>query len=141
MDTPQKKVYILLIDDSETMRRLYGSLLAKAGYEVLYSPDAAQGRELARRFKPELILMDINMPGEDGIEASSRLRNESETSHISIALLTNSDLSIEAEKWMKDGAIEDYIQKGVTNEEFITRVKNILEKKNKSVKTQEDGAK
>lgn len=135
MDTPQKKVHILIIDDDETMRRLYGSLLAKAGYEVLYSPDAIQGRELARRFQPDLILMDLNMPGEDGIKASSRLRNEPETAHISIALLTNADLSIEAEKWMGEIAIEDYIQKGVSNEEFIKRVKNILDKeKNKSAK-------
>lgn len=138
MDTPQKKVHILIIDDDESMRRLYGSLLAKAGYEVIYSPDAVQGRELARRFQPELILMDIDMPGENGIKASSRLRNELETAHISIALLTNADLSIEAEKWMKEIAIEDYIQKGVSNAEFIRRVKNILEKKeNKSVKPQE----
>jgi two-component system cell cycle response regulator DivK len=123
METPQKKVHILIIDDDEVMRRLYGSLLSRAGYEVLYAPDADQGRELARRFQPDLILMDINMPGTDGIKASARLRGEKETTNIPIVLLTNSDLSIEAEKWMKELSTIGYIQKGVSNEEFIEKIK------------------
>lgn len=129
MDSLPKKIHILIIDDDEVMRRLYGSLLAKIGYEVIYSPDAIQGRELARRFQPDLILMDMNMPGEDGLTASNRLKKEKETAHIPIVLLTNADLSLEAEKWMKEVSIDDYIQKGIDNEEFIKRIKNIADKK------------
>lgn len=129
VNTLEKKVHILIIDDDEVMRRLYGSLLAKVGYEVIYSPDSIQGRELARRFQPDLILMDLNMPLEDGIKASTRLKEESVTAKIPIVLLTNADLSIEAEKWMKEIALEGYIQKGVSNEEFIKRIKDIVEKK------------
>ena len=133
MDSLSKKFYVLIIDDDEVMRRLYGSLLAKIGYEVIYSPDSVQGRELARRFRPDLILMDMNMPIEDGLTASSRLKNEKETASIPIVLLTNEDLSIEAEKWMREILIEDYIQKGIDNEEFVKRVKTIIEKtKNKT---------
>jgi len=127
MNTPTKKVHILIIDDDETMRRLYGSLLGKAGYEVIYAPDADQGRELARRFQPDLILMDKQMPGTDGIKASSRLKEEAATAHIPIVLLTNEDLSIEAEKWMKEFSIIDYIQKGIDNDEFIKRIKKIFD--------------
>lgn len=129
METPQKRIHILIIDDDEVMRRLYGSLLAKVGYEIIYSPDAVQGRELARRFQPDLILMDMNMPIEDGLTASDRLKKEKETANIPIVLLTNMDLSIEAEKWMKEIAIVAYIQKGISNEEFIKRIKDIVEKK------------
>jgi DNA-binding response OmpR family regulator len=129
MDTIQKKVHVLIIDDDEVMRRLYGSLIAKIGYEVIYSPDAIQGRELARRFQPDLILMDMNMPVENGMVASKRLKEEKETAHIPIILLTNADLSIEAEKWMKEISIDDYVQKGISNEEFIERIKNIVDKK------------
>lgn len=128
MDTEQKKIHILIIDDDEVMRRLYGSLVAKAGYEVIYAPDAIQGRELARRFRPDLILMDINMPVQNGLTASSRLKTEKATANIPIVLLTNEDLSLEAEKWMKEIAIEDYIQKGITNEEFTERIKKIINK-------------
>lgn len=128
MDTIQKKIRVLIIDDDEVMRRLYGSLVAKIGYEVIYSPDSLQGRELARRFQPDLILMDMNMPLEDGLAASRRLKKEKETSHIPIVLLTNADLSIEAEKWMKEVLIDDYIQKGISNEEFIERIKKNVNK-------------
>lgn len=129
MDTEQKMKHVLIIDDDEVMRRLYGSLMAKAGYEVIYSPDAIQGRELARRFHPDLIIMDMNMPMEDGLNASQRLKKEKETSGIPIVLLTNADLSIEAEKWIKELSIDDYIQKGISNEEFIERIKKIINKK------------
>ncbi len=130
MDTPEKKIHILIIDDDEVMRRLYGSLIAKIGYEVIYSPDAIQGRELARRFIPDLIVMDMNMPLEDGLTAANRLKNEKETAHIPIILLTNADLSLEAEKWMKENSIDDYIQKGISNEEFLDRIQKIVDKKN-----------
>lgn len=132
MDKLQKKVHVLIIDDDEVMRRLYGSLVAKIGYEVIYSPDAVNGRELARRFQPDLILMDLEMPLEDGMKASSRLKEEPQTAHIPIILLTNTDLSIEAEKWMKQISIDDYIQKGISNEEFIKRIKNMIDKKKTS---------
>lgn len=129
MDTAQKMKHVLIIDDDEVMRRLYGSLAAKAGFEVIYSPDAIQGRELARRFHPDLIIMDMNMPMEDGLNASQRLKKEKETSNIPIILLTNADLSLEAEKWIKELSIDDYIQKGVSNEEFIERIKKMINKK------------
>ncbi|MFA6194755.1 MAG: response regulator [Patescibacteria group bacterium] len=129
MDTPIKKTHILIIDDDEVMRRLYGSLLGKAGYEVIYSPDSVQGRELARRFHPDLILMDIEMPVENGLTASRRLKEEPETANIPIVLLTNADLSIEAEKWMKEISITDYIQKGISNDDFIERVGKIIDRR------------
>lgn len=128
METLKKRIHILIIDDDEVMRRLYGSLLANVGYEVIYSPDAIQGRELARRFHPDLILMDIDMSLEDDIKASGRLKKEPATANIPIVLLTNADLSIEAEKWMKEISIEDYIQKGISNEEFIKRINKIIDK-------------
>lgn len=128
MDKSIKKPHILIIDDDEVMRRLYGSLLGKAGYEVIYSPDSVQGRELARRFRPDLILMDIEMPVENGITASNRLKKEPETANIPIVLLTNADLSIEAEKWMKEISITDYIQKGINNDDFIERIGKIIDR-------------
>jgi CheY-like chemotaxis protein len=126
MDKLQKKIHILIIDDDEVTRRLYGSLLGNAGYEVIYSPNAIQGRELARRFQPDLILMDISMPLEDGLTASNRLKEEKKTTNIPIVLLTNADLSIEAEKNMKEISISGYIQKGISNDEFIKRIKKIF---------------
>lgn len=132
------KKHILLIDDDETTRRLFGSLLSSAGYEVLYAKEANEGRELARRFQPDLILIDKDLPGIDGIKASGTLKNEPETANIPIVLFTNSDLSIEAEKWMKEFSIVAYIQKGIDNKEFIKRIEDIFQtiEKNKSLPQQ-----
>ncbi|MGB7957826.1 MAG: response regulator [Minisyncoccia bacterium] len=128
--------HILIIDDDPTTRRLFGSLLGSAGYEVIYAGSGEQGREMARRFHPDLILLDINMPGDDGFKTADLIRNEpgSPVSDIPIAFLTNADLSIEAQGWMGGVGVTDYIQKGVSNDEFIVRVKKILEKvENKAV--------
>jgi len=121
--------HILIIDDDPTSRRLFGSLLGSAGYEVIYAGNGDLGRELARRFHPDLVLLDINMPGSDGVKTADLIRNEpgSPAADVPIAFLTNADLSLEAEHWMKEVGVTNYIQKGVSNEEFIERVKNILD--------------
>jgi CheY-like chemotaxis protein len=122
--------HILIIDDDSTTRRLFGGLLARAGYEVLYAKNGEEGREVARRLHPNLILMDMNMPGgEDGMKTADRIKNElgSPTADIPIVLLTNNDLPLEMLKWMKEFGVTEYIQKGIGNEEFIERVKNILD--------------
>ena len=122
--------HVLIIDNDETIRRLFGSLLGTAGYEVMYAKDGEIGREMARRLHPDLILLDINIPGgDDGFKIANRIKNEpgSPASDIPIVLFTNSDLSIEAQKWMTEFGIMDYIQKGITNDEFVERIKKIFD--------------
>ena len=65
-----KKIHILIVDDDPVMRRLFGGKLVMLGYEVLYANDGNEGRETARRFHPDLILMDERMPVMDGFEAA-----------------------------------------------------------------------
>lgn len=127
MDAPLKKVRILIVDDDPVLRRLFDDILGNAGYEVLDAPDAGQGQELAGRLQPDLILMDKNLPGIDGIKAAGRLKKDPKTAHIPIILLTNEDLSIETEKLMKEASIIDCIQKRVSNQEFVERIKKILD--------------
>jgi CheY-like chemotaxis protein len=129
MDSTTK--HILIIDNDPISRRLFGSLLGIAGYEVIYAKDGEQGREMARRLHPDLILLDINMPGgEDGFKTADRIKTEPDSPavDIPIVLLSNADLSIEAQTWMKESGVNDYIQKGVGNEEFVERIKKIFDK-------------
>lgn len=123
-----KKKHILLVDDDSATRRLFGALLSRADFEVIYAKDGNEGREMARRFLPDLILLDYNMPIMDGLEVAQRLKTEPGSLNVNtpIALLTNEDLSLEAQKLIKELGVADYIQKGVDNEEFIERVKKIL---------------
>lgn len=120
--------HILVVDDDSTTRRLFGSLLGRAGFEVLYAKDGNEGREMARRFLPDLVLLDYNMPVVDGMEVAERLKKEPGSLNVNtpIAFLTNEDISIEAQKMLKEMGVVDYIQKGVDNKEFIERVKKIL---------------
>lgn len=128
--------HILIIDNDSTTRRLFGSLLGSAGYEVLYAGDGQQGREIARRLHPDLILLDINMPGDDGFKTADTIKNEKDSpAHdIPIVFLSSADLPIEAQAWMKDFGVTGYIHKGVTNDEFVIQVKKIFDVlENKSV--------
>ncbi|MFA6603954.1 MAG: response regulator [Patescibacteria group bacterium] len=127
MEKPTVK-HILVVDDDSMTRRLFGSLLARAGFEVLYAKDGNDGREMARRLHPDLILLDLNMPVMDGMETADRLKSDADpvVASIPIILLTSEDLSIEAQKAVKELGVLDYLQKGVTNEEFIERVQKII---------------
>lgn len=120
--------HILVVDDDPTTRMLFGSLLARAGYEVLYAKDGNDGREMARRTLPDLILLDLNMPIMDGWETADRLKNEPDatTTKIPIAFLSSEDLSIEAQKAAKELGVTDYLQKGMSNDAFIERVQKII---------------
>lgn len=127
--------HVLIVDDDPTTRRLFGSLLSRAGLEVLYGKDGNEGREMARRLLPDLILLDYNMPIMNGVETADRLKSDPNpiVAKIPIALLTNEDLSIEDQKALKDMGVVDYMQKGLTNEEFVERVKKLLETVSKPV--------
>lgn len=125
MDAPKKK-HVLFADDDPTTRRLFGSKLASIGVEVLYAKDGNEELEMARRFKPDLIVTDIDMPNTDGIQAVYRLKKDPETKDIPIIFLSNADMSVDAEKAMKELRGAEYMPKGIDLAEFIERVKKIL---------------
>ena len=120
--------HILVVDDDPTTRRFFGSLLARAGFEVLYAKDGNDGREMAKRLRPDLILLDYNMPIMNGVETAERIKGDPDPTIVSIpiALLTNEDLSIEDQRAIKDIGVVDYMQKGLSNEEFVARVKKLM---------------
>ena len=121
--------HILVVDDDPTTRRFFGSLLARAGFEVLYGKDGNDGREMAKRFRPDFILLDYNMPIMNGMETAQRLKADPDPTiaGIPIALLTNEDLSIEDQKALKEIGVADYMQKGLSNQDFVERVKKLVE--------------
>ncbi len=121
---PQK--HILVIDDDPLMRRLIGGWIVKLEMEGLYASSGDEGREIARRLHPDLILMDYHMPGSNGIETASRIKSEEETKNIPIIFLTNEDLTEEAQKGLKEIGVAEYLHKSVPFEDFSAAVKKIL---------------
>ena len=126
MDIQQNKKHILLADDDHATRRLFGSKLASAGFEVLYATDGNEVIEMTRRFLPNLIVTDIDMPNTDGITAAYKLRADPQTKNINIIFLTNADISMETEKVMKELVGANYIPKSIDLSEFIEHVKKVV---------------
>jgi len=126
MEEQQKKKHVLFVDDDPATRRLFGAKLGAAGFEVLYAEDGDQEFEMAKRLHPDLIVTDIDMPHTDGIQAVYRLRKDPETQNIPIIILTNADLSVTAEKALKEVRGAEYMPKGTDLEAFVERVKKII---------------
>ena len=79
---------ILIADDNDDLRSILGYQLQQAGYRVLMAPDGGQAIEKARQEKPDLIILDVLMPGLDGTEAASSLKVDPVTARIPVIFLT-----------------------------------------------------
>jgi CheY-like chemotaxis protein len=79
---------ILVVDDDEGIRTFLATLLSDHGAAVLEASDGGQALEMAGRSRPDLITLDLSMPGIDGIETFSRLRAAAETQHIPVCIIT-----------------------------------------------------
>jgi DNA-binding response OmpR family regulator len=121
-----KKAHALLIDDDEALLRLFGGYLEKAGFQVIYAHNGEEGRETARRLQPDLILLDLGLPGMDGYELVSRFKAEELTKHIPLVILTNADISEESEKLLREQGAADYIHKSVSADELVERIRAAL---------------
>ena len=123
MSKPEFK--ILAVDDEEPILELLRYNLEKAGYEVKTASDGIEAIEVARRFRPNLILMDIMMPRMDGVEACRQLRGISELSGMFIVFLT-----ARAEEYSEvaafDVGADDYITKPIKPRALLGRISAIL---------------
>ncbi len=79
---------ILVIEDNELNRKLVGALLQKGAYNILDAEDAEAGIRLAREHRPGLILMDIQLPGMDGLSATRMIKQDPELQEIPVVALT-----------------------------------------------------
>ena len=97
---------ILVVDDNRSNRRLLRSILEQDGYRVLDAIDGAPGVDAARQARPDLILLDLIMPGMSGLDACLQLKARPETSEIPIVLLSLRTGFPEEEKGRQVGAVE-----------------------------------
>ncbi|MDQ3824001.1 MAG: response regulator [Actinomycetota bacterium] len=79
---------VLVADDEPDIRDLVAIRLARASYRVATARDGAEAMERAVELQPDLIVLDVNMPGQDGFETSRRLREDPRTSHVPVVFLT-----------------------------------------------------
>ena len=120
---------ILIIEDNPKNMKLTSSILAKTGYEVLEAVEAPSGIDLARTEKPDLVLMDIQLPGMDGMSATKILKQDPTTMAIPIIALTAFAMKGDREKIMAAGC-DDYISKPIRYKDFLAKVEEWLNKVN-----------
>jgi two-component system cell cycle response regulator DivK len=116
---------ILVIEDTEDNRRILRDLLSNAGYEVIEAIDGATGVAMAASHKPDLILMDIQMPILDGYEATRRIKANADLRHIPIIVVTSYALSGDEAKARAAGA-DDYVAKPYAPRELLAKIRKFL---------------
>lgn len=116
---------ILVIEDNEDTRELLRYNLAAAGYEAAAAPDGHEGLELARTMLPDLILLDLMLPGMDGLEVCRRLKQAPETGRIPVIMLTAKGEEVDRIVGLELGA-DDYVVKPFSPRELVLRIKAVL---------------
>jgi CheY-like chemotaxis protein len=116
---------ILVVEDNEKNMYLISFILKKNSYEVIEATSGEEGIKLAIKDKPDLVLMDIQLPGIDGLEATKKIR-ESEADHeIPIIALTSYAMVGDRDKALTAGCT-GYIEKPIDPEAFIAEIKKYL---------------
>ena len=116
---------VLIIEDNETNRYLLRTILQKLGVQVIEAQDGYSGVQLAVAEKPDLILMDIQLPVMDGYEATKKIRAIEETKNIPIIAITSYAMVGDKEKILNAGC-NVYIEKPIEPQSFIEEIKKYL---------------
>lgn len=116
---------ILVVDDIETNRRLLEARLSAEYFEVIEAADGAEAIERARESAPDIILLDIMMPGMDGFEACRLLKSDPATKHIPVVMVTALDQREDRIKGLEAGA-DDFLTKPVDDVALFARVRSLL---------------
>jgi len=116
---------VLVVEDNDKNRKLVRDVLTFKGYQVVEAETAEDGLRLARERVPKLILMDIQLPGIDGIEALRRLRADEATRAIPVIAVTASAMDRDRRKIMAAG-FDGYQAKPLNVKEFLAAVEAIL---------------
>jgi len=116
---------ILVVDDSAMIRRIVGQILQQYGYRHIVAENGLQGWEKAKKERPDLIIMDIEMPEMDGFEASSRIKADPETAHIPVLFFTSLSREEDIHKAERAGG-QGFLNKPVAKEDLLVALAEIF---------------
>lgn len=116
---------VLIVDDSPTDTHVLKLMLIKEGYDIATAKNGEEGIRVAKTQKPDLILMDVVMPGMNGFQATRELSHDEETKNIPIIIITTKDQQTDRVWATRQGA-KDYLIKPVIEDEFVRSVKRNL---------------
>ncbi|MFA4984888.1 MAG: response regulator [Candidatus Omnitrophota bacterium] len=118
---------ILIMDDNEDNRLLMSDILQYRGYEILEADDGEKGIGMAREFKPDLILLDMQMPGMDGFSAVKMLKSDPLTKDIKVIAVTSLAMKGDREKIISLG-VDEYVPKPIDTRQFPVLVEKHIGK-------------
>jgi two-component system cell cycle response regulator DivK len=121
---------ILVVEDDDKSRKLVRDLLTVKGYEIIEAETGEEGVDLAQKRGPNLILMDIRLPGIDGIQALGRLRAEVATREIPVMAITASVMTSDRQRVL-DAGFSAFQSKPINVKDFLAAVEQLLERHRK----------
>ena len=116
---------ILIVDDSPTETHVLSTMLESNGYQIVTAESGEAGVEVAKKEMPDLVLMDVVMPGLNGFQATRQLKKEPTTAHIPVVIVTTKDQETDKIWGMRQGA-KDYLTKPVDEKNLINTIQAIL---------------
>ncbi|TCK17143.1 twitching motility two-component system response regulator PilH [Thiogranum longum] len=116
---------ILIVDDSPTEAHILKGMLEKNGFEIETAENGTEGIERAKELKPDLILMDVVMPGLNGFQATRQLTKNTETADIPVIIVTTKDQETDRVWGLRQGA-KDFLTKPVAEKTLMEKINAIL---------------
>jgi two-component system, cell cycle response regulator DivK len=118
---------ILVVEDNDKSRKLVRDVLTFKGYEIIEAETGEEGVGLAQKRRPSLIMMDIRLPGIDGIQALGQLRAEDATRGIPVMAMTASVMASDRQRVL-DAGFDAFQSKPIRLKEFLAAVEELLER-------------
>jgi two-component system cell cycle response regulator DivK len=119
------KKMILVIEDNEDNRRIMRDLLTSGGYDVIEAVTGEEGVTAAEAYRPDLILMDVQLPGMDGYEATKRIKANHNLQKVPIIMVTSYALSGDDVKAFEAGC-DDYVSKPFSPRKLLAKIREYL---------------
>jgi twitching motility two-component system response regulator PilH len=116
---------ILIVEDSQTERQVLRKMLEKGGHLVIAATDGVEGMAMAKQNNPDLILMDVVMPGQNGFQTTRQLSRDPATQHIPIIIVTTKDQETDR-VWAKRQGASDYLVKPVAEQLLLPSIESLL---------------
>lgn len=112
---------ILVVDDSATERHIIGEILGKQGFDISYAENGEAGVAQAKQSKPDLVIMDVVMPGMNGFQATRAITKDPEVQHIPVLICTTKDQETDKVWGLRQGA-KDYVVKPIDAAELLGKI-------------------
>ena len=118
---------VLIVEDNELNMKLFHDLLEAHGYRILQTGEGLQAFNMAREFRPDLIVMDIQLPAISGLEVTRWLKEDPSVAHIPVVAVTAFAMKGD-ETRIRDGGCEAYIAKPISVGHFLETIRRLLER-------------